>query len=372
LIIKDVPAERRASLELSKASAALDGLLPQTQDVDSGRRSRIYLLFVAGIAGLILAVCGLLLGRQGGDHFATITPPGKASWYLDLAGDHVTEIQDQDLFFHGIGHSIDGVRRADIVILGSSLVSFALSEEAVRDELEKRHGWKFYNMAFVGIASGEFSRRIIEKYDLHPRLWIVNADDGGGGGNFFSRNLTRSFGADVKTISASQHGRARAYYDVIRRDLRWRAEGAMRNRYLPAEPSKTLIPRFFRSDETGAADMSLFPRFLANDNSRVKMTRDPDCHTTPEVIAAAREFVHALGSQVVLTLVPNFHGCQTQVREIAEAIGVEAVLLARTDYSSWDSGGHLDRNGSVEFTRDLVSALEKSTAFQTLSRTDAR
>jgi hypothetical protein len=353
----------------------LNSPMPQTLEIDIGRMSRIYLASVAGAIGIILAGCCLMLSRQQGDHFAAMTPAGKVSWYEDLAGDYVTEIQDQDLFFHNIGRSIDHARRADIVMLGSSLVSFALSDGTIHDRLEKPYGWKFYNMAFVGIASGEFSRRIIEKYDLHPRLWIINADDGGGGGNFFSRNLTRSFGADVKSISASQHGRVQAYYDVIRRNLRWRVEDATaetRKRLFPASASKTVIPRFSRSDETGAADMSFFPRFLADNNPRVKMMRDPDCHTTPEVIAAARDFIRALGSQVVLTLVPNFHGCLTQVREIAEAVGVEVVLPARTDYSSWDNGGHLDRNGSIEFTRDLVRALEKSAAFQALSRTDAR
>jgi len=354
----------------------LNGPVPQIRDAEIGPGSRNYLAFVAGIVGLLSVAGCLLLARQGGDHFAALAPNNaKASWYQDLAGDYVTEIQDQDLFYHDIGRSIDYVRRADVVILGSSLVSFALNEEVIRDRLELPHGLKFYNMAFVGISSSEFSRRIIEKYGLHPRLWIINADDGGGGGNFFSRNLMRSFGADVKSISASQHGRAHAYYDVIRRNLRWRLEdvtAAARRGLFPANAAKTVIPKFYRSDETGAADMSFFPHFLADDNPRVKMTRDPDCHTTPGVIAAARDFVRALGSQVVLTLVPNFHGCLTQVREIADAIGVEVVLPPRTDYSSWDNGGHLDRNGSAEFTSDLVSGLEKTSAFQALSRTDAR
>jgi hypothetical protein len=322
---------------------------------------------------MALAVCCLLLSRQEGDHFAAIAPAGKPSWYQDLAGDYVTEIQDQDLFFHNIGRSIDNARRADIVILGSSLVAFALSEDVIRDRLEKPYGLKFFNMSFVGVASGEFSRQIIEKYHLHPRLWIINADDGGGGGNFFSRNLTRAFGADVKAIPAAQHERTRAYYNVVRRNLRWRLEDAtagIRNRLLPA--SKTVIPKFFRSDETGASDMSGFPHFLADDNPRVKMTRDPDCHTTPEAIAIARDFFRSLGAPVVLMLVPNFHGCLTQMREIADAAGIEMALPARSDYSSWDGGGHLDRRGSITFTRDLVSALEKTEAFQGLSRKNAR
>jgi hypothetical protein len=248
---------------------------------DPGRGGRRYVAFVAGILAILVVISCFIFGRERGDHVAAIAPFGKPSWYLDLAGDYVSEIQDQDLFFHNIGRSIDNVRDADIVILGSSLVAFALSEDVIRDRLEKPYGLKFFNMSFVGVASGDFSRQIIEKYHLHPRLWIINADDGGGGGNFFSRNLTRAFGPDVKAIPAVQHGRLKAYYDVVRRNLRWKLEDAtvgMRNRLLPA--SKTVIPSFFRSDESGATDMSGFPGFLADDNPPVKMTRDPDCHTT--------------------------------------------------------------------------------------------
>jgi hypothetical protein len=356
--------------------AVAKGALPATglaRERGIGRMCGIYLACLAGVTVLILGGACLYLGRQAGDHFAAISPAGQSFWYRDFAGDYVTEIQDQELFFHNIGRSIDEVRQADIVILGSSLVSFALSADVIRERLEKPNSLRFYNMAFVGIASGEFSRQIIEKYHLHPRLLIINADDGGGGGNFFSRNLTRAFGADVRPIPAVQHGRMRAYDAVIRRNLRWRFEAATTElRRQIAPPKAGFIPSFDRSSESGAANMSSFPHFLADGNPRVRMTRDPDCHTTPEAIATARDFVRSVRAPVVLTIVPNFHGCINQVREVAEAIGVETALPARTDYSSWDGGGHLDRNGAIDFTRDLVSALETTAAFQALRRNDAR
>jgi hypothetical protein len=338
---------------------------------DGDRRSSVYLTLLIGIVGLFVVAASLCLGLQDSDHFTAIGRPGDVSWYQNLAGNYVSEIQDQDLFFHGIGRSIDYARRADVIILGSSLVSFALNEDVIRERLEKRYGLKFYNMAFVGVASGEFSRRIIEKFNLHPRLWIINADDGGGGGNFFGRNLTRAFGADVKEIPATHYGRMRARYEIMRRNLRWRFEayGAVK-RLVP--PKAGVIPMFYRSDETGAADMSVFPHLLETGNPGVKMTRDPDCHTTPEVIANARDFVHALGAPAILTLVPNMHGCLTQVREVAQAVGLEVALSERTDYSAWDGGGHLDRSGSIAFTNDLVTALEKSSVFQALRQNDAR
>lgn len=330
-----------------------------------GRAGRRYLGCLLGLTAAMLGGLGVWLAAQGGDHFSAISRPGDRSWYRNFGGDRVTEIQDQDLFYHGIGRSIDNARQADVIILGSSLVSFALDETVMRERLEQPYGLKFYNMAFVGVASGEFARQIALKYHLHPRLWILNADDGGGGGNFFHRNLTRAFGADVRPIPSTKLSRYGATYEIIRRNLRWRFEDATRPwRQALAGPRSAPLPRFDRDDRTGAADMSTFPRFLAVGNPGVKMTRDPDCHTTPEVIANARDFVQSLGAPVVLTFVPNFHGCLTQVREIADAIGVETAMPARTDYSSWDGGGHLDARGAADFTRDLVGALERTRAFQ--------
>ncbi|MFC5325615.1 hypothetical protein [Bradyrhizobium oligotrophicum] len=337
------------------------------------RDGRRYLGFLLGLTLVMLGGLCLVLAARGGDHFSAISRPGDAAWYRDFGGDGVTEIQDQDLFFHDIGRSIEHARQADIIILGSSLVSFAIDQSVVRERLEQPRGLKFYNMAFVGVASGEFARQVARKHHLHPRLWIVNADDGGGGGSFFHRNLTRSFGADVRPIPSVRLSRFGANYEVIRRNLRWRFEDATRDvRRSFAAPRAGAIPAFERDDRTGAADMRGFPRFLAEGNPGVKMTRDPDCHSTPDVITNARELVQSLGAPVVLTLVPNFHGCRTQVREIADAIGVETAMPARTDYSSWDGGGHLDRKGAGDFTNDLVSALETTSAFQRMRENDDR
>ena len=339
----------------------------------SGRAGRRYLLCLLGLITAMLGGLGLGLAAQGGDHFSAISRSGEAAWYRNFGGDGVTEIQDQDLFYHDIGGSIAHVRQADIVILGSSLVSFALDGNVIRERLERTYGLKFYNMAFVGVASGEFARQIALKHHLRPRLWILNADDGGGGGNFFHRNLTRAFGADVRPIPSTELGRFGAHYEVIRRNLRWRFEDATRDiRHALTAPRTGAIPSFERDDRSGAADMRAFPRFLGDGNPVVKMTRDPDCHTTPDIIANARDFVQSLGAPVVLTFVPNFHGCLTQVREIAAAIGVETVLPPRTGYSSWDGGGHLDARGAADFTNDLVGALEKTQAFQRMRDNDDR
>jgi hypothetical protein len=46
---------------------------------------------------------------------------------------------------------------------------------------------------------------------------------------------------------------------------------------------------------------------------------------------------------------------------------VRSTILPPTDdYSSWDKGGHLDRRGGIAFTRDIVTALERTQAFRSV------
>src|SRR5437660_3932372 len=56
-------------------------------------------LFSVLLALVALIVCWGLIGR---DHFAAIRSGHGPTWYQDLGGDAVTEIQDQDVFYHNI------------------------------------------------------------------------------------------------------------------------------------------------------------------------------------------------------------------------------------------------------------------------------
>jgi len=323
----------------------------------------VFSLFVSLILISGLLSAWALIGR---DHFAAIRAGHGPSWYQDLGGDAVTEIQDQDIFFHDIGTSIEHLRQADVVIVGSSLVAFGINGNIAAKRLA-RYGLTFYNMSFVGISSGEFTRRIAERFRIHPKLWIINADDGGGGGHFFGDTVQRSFSGDVKTIAATEHSRFKAFREVVRRNLRWRAEALFKSLFHSTaleRPDRVIIPRFYRDAATGDADMTAFPRYENADNPSVAIKPRAACHASEQVVRIARRFVATVGGDVVLTLVPNTYYCEQQARELAQKLGVELVLTGKLGYSSWDGGGHLDRRGSNAFTRDLISALEKTPTFQ--------
>jgi len=316
---------------------------------------------------LITSIFLFIFYRNDLDHLTAISQGRNSEWYKDLGGFNVSEIQDQDLFYHNIGKSINSAKKADIIILGSSLASFGFNSSVLNEKITKPFGLKVYNMSFVGVASGEFAKRIALKFELHPRLWIINADDGGGGGNFFSRSVIRNFCADTKTISATEHNRLQAFFDVVRRNLLWRIEDLVshfRLHSVDRSSSQSLIPEFYRNYQTGEVDMSAFPKYLSLDNPNVYISRPQDCHSQSEVINIAKQFTESIGSRMVLSLVPNIHSCSQQAKEIADSLGVELLLPSHNNYSSWDKGGHLDLIGSIKFTQDFVGRLIQSKTFK--------
>ena len=61
---------------------------------------------------------------------------------------------------------------------------------------------------------------------------------------------------------------------------------------------------------------------------------------------------------------PHTNYCAAQARELAQALKVELILTERTDYTSYDGGGHLDHKGSIQFTTDFLSLLVHSKTFR--------
>jgi cellobiose-specific phosphotransferase system component IIB len=313
----------------------------------------------AAIAGVI---CAAVLGGARRDHFAALPLNGDYSWYLNFSGRHVPEIQDLDLFYHNIGHSIDEASKADIVLLGPSFVAYALDPELLQ-QFGERHGIKIYNMAFIGIRSGEFSRQVIKRWGLHPKLWIINVDDQFA--HFFSPSMDMSIGPQTTPIAAVKYGRLRGWLAVASRNVRWRVENWWASWSTGAEQPKLL--EIYRRPDDGSAHLGVNPRYYAADNGVVPIDRDQNCHSDAKTIALGRDYLRDIGGRSVFMLVPHSQYCPQQARELAEALGVEALLTPDSAYASVDGGGHLDQRGAVAFTTFLLSDLERSDAFKRIA-----
>jgi hypothetical protein len=326
----------------------------------------VALTLASAVALVFVQVLNLehLDSRGGADHFAAVPLNEDYSWYLNFGGRNVPEIQDLDLYYHNIGHSIDEAKQADIVLLGPSFVAYALDPTLLR-EFGERHRIKIYNMAFIGVRSGEFSRQIIERWGLHPKLWIINVDDQFE--HFFNPSLTLTIGPRSTPIAATNYGRLRGWLNVASRNIRWRIETYWAH-WSTGAPLEA--PGIYRRTNDGAAYLDFNPRYRAADNSVLHVDRDQNCHTTEAVIKQGRTFLTDVGGKVEFMLVPHSQYCPQQARELGQALGVETLLAPpNLPVTTVDGGGHLDHNGAVIFTTNLLSSLERSNTFRTLFST---
>jgi hypothetical protein len=320
--------------------------------------SRIYLYLVIFAVALALSASILLVwGLKGHDHFASIPLNGDTHFYRDFAGRRVPEIQDQELFYHNLGGSVIAARKADIIFLGPSFVSYALDKTLLR-QFEADRGRHVYNMSFIGIRSGEFSRRIITHWGIKAPLWVINADDQFI--HFFSTAFDLTLGPATTVIPATRHNRLRGFLSAAARNLRWRIEDDL-SYYRTDDRS---APGIYRNILTGDATIDVNPQYNADSNKEIPFDRSRDCHTNPKTIAIARQYLEDIGGRVVLTLVPHSQYCPAQAFELAKALGIEILVPPDAGYTSVDGGGHLDRKAAIKFTNFLMTELVKTDAYR--------
>jgi hypothetical protein len=284
---------------------------------------------------------------------------GDASWYRDFGGRRFPEIADEDLFFHGIGGSVDAAKAADIVILGPSFASYSFDAGTLRD-FEKAHGIRIYNMSFIGIRSGEFTRRVIERWGIRPKLWIINVDDQFT--SFFSRGLELTIGPHAEPIRTVQFSRLAGYLSVTARNLHWRVED-----WLAGADARDVSSGKYRSITTGDIYLQADRTYNALDNKPLQVNRDQNCHASKSAIEIGRQYLEQIGARAVFTLVPHSQYCPRQARELAQALSVDAfVPESVAGYSTIDGGGHLDHRSAVRFTQFVLGELERSSEFKAI------
>jgi hypothetical protein len=332
----------------------------------SGLIRRYLLALACGIVlvGSVIFAAFAVICNDGGarhDFFSEIAKEGDGDWYRNYGGRRIAQIQDQDIFYSNVGHSVAAARAADIVFLGPSFVSYAVDRETLQAAAQLG-GLKIYNMAFVGIRGGEFSRLVINRWGIRPRLWIINADDQFV--HFFSNDLDLTIGPEKMPIGAVQRNRLRGYLTVVGRDLRWRMEdfhAALQ------QGSYSLAPPLFglyRNVSNGDVLLDANPAYGATGNKPMRLARDENCHINAAVVDYARKFLNEVGGNVVLTLVPHSQSCAQQARELADALNVELIAPPFDGLTTVDGGGHLDKNGARIFTSYLTRELVKTTAFK--------
>jgi hypothetical protein len=312
---------------------------------------------LAGSLAALALVVGIFCYSRGQDHFAAIPLDGDGKWFANYVI-RDQQILDTDIFFHGIGRSIEHARAADVVFLGTSRVVFGLNWR-VFDEFAQQHQRKMFNMAFAGVSAGSFSKAIIQKWGLRPRLWVIDVyADATNNDNSFFKPDHRVVGNEGPTLE--RPGRMAAYINVGMIDFRWRLKMAL----------GTDRPSAYRSDETGNWYNDQWPAYLMPSMPKMQ-TGKTGCPADPREISAVRNFIGGLGGEVVLTQIPSIFSCRQRVQEIADAIGVPYFAPDPAGYSTTDGGSHLDGISSARYSREFFAWLQTTPPFQRLAQSQA-
>jgi hypothetical protein len=211
--------------------------------------------FLRALIGSLIGwavIVGMFCYSGGQDHFAAIPLNGNGNWY----GNYVIkdmQILDSDIYFHGIGRSIEHARAADLLFLGTSRVVFGLNWR-VFDAFAQKHQVGMFNMGFAGVMSANFSRMLIHRWDLKPRLWVIDiyADPTN---SFASSFFNPAAGLGAFESPSIARDKIEAYANVGITDLRWRVKMAL----------GIDEPASYRSDETGNWYVDRWPNYLRTD-----------------------------------------------------------------------------------------------------------
>nr|WP_244422879.1 hypothetical protein [Bradyrhizobium sp. ORS 278] len=321
---------------------------------------------VLGLAAICVTIGGPLSKI---DHLGQIPLDDDYSYYRNYGDWMSKEIQDRDILFHGIGQSIERAREADIILLGHSMVLWGFDPAQLR-EFERKHGIKIYNMASAGDASGEFLRRVAVRWRLHPKLWLLNADDKGG--SFFDVKLEDlGMSGSGSAAQVVRHGRFKGYLTVALRNMRWRIQQYLATNLSTAIKS-VLLPGpglpLWRSIEHGDWYLDRLSQYLEpSHNPPIQLTRNQNCPASIDEIAKARTFTASVGGTAALMLVPYWGFCPLRVQQIGQALDLDVLILGKTAYTSGDGGGHLDHDGARAFTADFLQELERLPSFQAIT-----
>ena len=292
------------------------------------------------------------------DHFASTSLKGSKDWFENYEGLVTRQMQDRDIFYHNIGRSIENARNADIIVLGHSVLEFALVDEQIQ-EFERRYHVRIFNMVMPGLASGSFIRKVIKRWNITPRVWIINADDHPA--NFFNDamdDFAASGSSSVQQITRTS--RVVGFFNVARRDIRWAAEKAAA-RYLSASVARGLLRYYdsgvstWRNAVTGNYNLEQVGVYNQPHES-IKVIRDQACHMQAWEIDKARAFFADIGGVPILINVPYERWCPQRVRELAAALGAETIISADANYSVFD-GTHMDIEGGRRYTTYLLESL---------------
>lgn len=286
------------------------------------------------------------LGAAAGNLLAAEEPAGD-DYYL--ANDIGGGVDHHVLFFGLDAEALEHLRAADVLFLGNSRLMFALRPDVLRPAFAAL-GATYYALGFGFREADRFPLAIIRRFDLRPRLVVVNADGFFGGGlSQWAETVNRdtAFAARKLRLEAEAAHRVRqAMYAVAPNWLSLFGRPGLAQ----ARPLN-----IYRSRFDGTWEVSPWP------STDVTFAPPPSGSAVPgrSELAAARAFKAEMdhrGTRLVLTRVPTPEPAGASPTRVADLLGVPLVLVAPPGLTAAD-GSHLDPPSAHDWSRAFVAAL---------------
>jgi hypothetical protein len=252
---------------------------------------------------------------------------------------------DHTYVWNDFASAVAGARRADVLILGTSRVQFALPVHDLR-AFEKRTGQRAFSLALPG-ESFVVALEIIEKFDLRPPIAVAEVDGFFSEGPYVTRVVDEGWWGGVTTVWEEDLAAAT-----------WPVASPVLPSFIIRRPARYLL----RSSAYGTWLPVLWPHR----------------HTAPTVASAGspaermierargvRDALARRGTQLVLTCVPTgLGGCSpAYAHALADAIDVPVVTPPIEGL--WTSDRiHLCPLSAKRFARALLRGVGKLEMFR--------
>ena len=267
-----------------------------------------------------------------------------------LANDVGGQVDHHVLWFGIDPEVVERLKAAEVLFVGNSRLMFGLRPDLLRPFFAER-GLRYYVMGFGFREADRFPLEMIRRYDLRPRLVVVNADGFFGGGlSPWAEIVNR----DTPFAARKLQNEAEVAHEV-RRVVHRVVPNWFRLFGLPGLGLRRgFIAYRSRSDGTWA--ISPWPEGTAG---FADLPADGPPLGRVET-AAAREFKAELdrrGTAMVLTRVPSPEPMPgAGPARFAELLGVPLVMVAVPGLTSHDHS-HLSEGSAHDWTRGLLGTL---------------
>jgi hypothetical protein len=308
------------------------------------------LVFLCAL-GLMTAVTAAVWASRPdlGGRVKNITRAERPSDDYYLAHDRGGHVDHHVLYFGTDPVALAHLKSADVLLLGNSRLMFGARPRAL-DAFFASRGLRYYVLGFGFREADRFPLAIIEKFDLRPRMVIVNAD------GFFENSLS-DFAREVmkadrfkawqfRQEAETAHEFRRATHQLVpnwvdlfgRPGFPWRRELVI-----------------YRSRANGTWQLSPWETGTAPVGERDR--EQPPLR--PEEIDAARTFKAAMdarGIRTILTYVPTPRRLGGGPALFATLLQVPLIWADPAGLLTED-GDHLDESSATVWTQALVSEL---------------